>query len=64
MKNFSRLASHPKMLIGSKLSLGYQEIKFSSEEPDLVCVGVYNRSRRISIIGTYKKPNMVPPKRI
>ena len=36
MKIFGQLASHPKLLIGSKLSLGMQEIKFLSEEPDLV----------------------------
>ena len=32
MKIFRQLASHPKLLIGSKLSLGTQEIEFLSEE--------------------------------
>ena len=36
MKMFSRLASHPNLLIESKISLGLQEIKFSLKEPDLV----------------------------
>ena len=36
MKILEQLASHPKLLIGSKLSLGLQEIKFPLEEPDLV----------------------------
>ena len=36
MKIFGQPASYPKLLIGSKLSLGKQEIKFPSEEPDLV----------------------------
>ena len=33
VKMFGQLASHPKLLIGSKLSLGYQEIKFPSKFP-------------------------------
>jgi len=36
MKMFGQLDSHPKLLIGSKLGLGWQEIEFPSEEPDLV----------------------------
>ena len=32
MKILRQLASHPKLLIGSKLSLGKQEIEFLSEE--------------------------------
>ena len=36
MKIFRQSASHPKLLIGSKLSLSKQEIKFPSEDSDLV----------------------------
>jgi hypothetical protein len=35
-ENFSRLPFNLKLLIGSKQSLGYQEIKFSLEERNLI----------------------------
>ena len=37
IKNFGQPVSHPKLLIGSKWSLGYQEIKFLPEEPIWFC---------------------------
>ena len=64
MKIFGQLASHPKFLIGSKLSLDYQEIKFLFRGSKKFCVGVYNRGYPTPIIVTYTKPNLVPQKGI
>ena len=66
MKIFGQLESHPKLTtwVKTKPRLAGNQIPFGGTRFGFTTVGIYNRSRILSIVDIYIKSNLVPQKGI